>query len=113
MKPRRRSGPDPFGPITELAAQRRRIRYGCLTELQFDDLERLELLGSATLADLASDRRLPESIVRAMSRHVVEGWVERVDEVGAWRLTRRGQLALEFAYDHMDTICSELDGELW
>lgn len=105
-----RSDPAPFGPITADEARRRSVVYGPLTVGQFDDLERLGFCGTVSLADFEDDRRKPGSIVRAMSRYQVEGWVVPGDYVETWRLTERGAFVLECAFHHMEMMVLEEDG---
>lgn len=102
-----------FGPITARQAQSRRIRYGCLTPAQFDDLDRVLESGIASMADMMGPRpfrRVEQSVVRAMGRYVTEGWVESVG-IESWRLSVRGRHVLSVAYEHMDTMCED-EGEL-
>lgn len=90
----------------------RGLRYGSLTAGQFDDLERLSILGMATTADFGSKRRSSASVVRAMGRYQREGWVERDGEVvSAWRLTMGGVRVFDLALAHMDELANNLEGD--
>jgi hypothetical protein len=102
---------DVFGPMTRATADHRRIKYGSLTEGQFDDLERLAILGEATTADLVGSRRSVESVIRAMGRHMLAGWVERSDAVETWRLTVQGARVFGWALEEMDAMIG--DGDEW
>lgn len=100
-----------IGPITRKDAGRQRIKYGPLTMAQFNDLERVDLLGVAQLVDLTGARRNSESVSRAMLRLERRGWVESSVNCESWRLTDRGSMVLGFAYDHLDTIAMNLEGD--
>lgn len=100
-----------IGPITKREAGRQRIKYGPLTLAQFNDLERIDLLGFAQLIDLSNARRSQESVRRAMLRLERQGWVESSADNESWRLTDRGSTILGFAYAHLDTIAMNIEGD--
>lgn len=115
--PRRPRGSTlPFGPITLRVAKIRRIVYGPLSALQFDDLERMLMLERASASDLRCGRvsRSESSCERILRRYHEEGWVERVMPTPGydscetmWRLTTRGHHVLRAAFDHMDVMVGE------
>jgi len=98
-----------IGPITRRQATIRRVKYGALTLAQFNDLERIDLLGVAQLVDLTTQRRSAASVLRSMHRLIQHGWVETAADSESWRLTDRGSLMLGFAFDHLDTMAMNLD----
>jgi hypothetical protein len=98
-----------IGPITKKDAHRRRIVVGPLTWSQFDDMDRIDLLGSASVVDLATPQRSQESVLRAMRRLEVRGWVVSSGE--CYRLTDRGSLVLGLAVDYLDTMSLVIEGE--